>query len=56
MICYFYISSGIIKALCTECHKDKKEGWLWPGGFGETEIKCSSCGKIINDKKDTTSI
>jgi hypothetical protein len=56
MICYFYVSDGIIKALCIECHKNKKEGWFWPGGFGDEEIKCSVCNKIINAKKDTSSI
>lgn len=49
--CYWTVEGKIIKAICKECHK--KEGWFWEGsklGYGDYDLKCSSCNKIINEK------
>ena len=46
--CYFYIAENKVKAMCSNCYEDHKQGWMWNYGFGEKQIKCSICDKIIN--------
>ena len=61
--CYFYIDptkpeeERRIEAKCVSCQKEEDAGWFWNGkikGYGKFEIKCSVCGKIINEEKEKT--
>lgn len=49
-------------ACCTECYKNNKlidekgnkAGWFWQGsirGYGDYDLNCSICNKIINLRK-----
>ena len=53
--CFFYVeykdadpSKGKIRSLCMECGKGHKNTWYWDKGFGQFEIKCHKCEKIIH--------
>ena len=41
-----------MKALCVECKRVKKIGWLWEGskfGYGDYKLECDECGKVIHE-------
>lgn len=55
--CYFAVDndSDIIKAICVECHEKNEIGWFWNGkelGYGNYDLNCHFCNKIINKKEE----
>lgn len=49
---FWYLDeSGSIKAMCIPCHENNNYGWYWNGsetGYGNYDLNCSICGKVIH--------
>jgi len=53
--CYFWIDKKnldeqIIVAICKECQLkiQKKDAWFWEHGYGNFDVDCHFCKKLIN--------